>query len=66
MSTYLLTSPNGALALTISLTDGALFYSVEKNHVTVIETSPIGAVMGGADLTTGLICAGEKRGELSG
>ena len=64
MSCFNLTSPNGRLELKIALEDGALSYSVRKDGVTVIEASPIGAELAGADLTGDLTCLAERRGEI--
>ena len=65
MSNYILTSPSQKLILTLSLEDGALSYSVSKNGVTVIENSPIGAVLDGADLTKGLAVISTENGEIN-
>lgn len=54
MPKYTLSSPNGRLIFEIALECGALTYSVVKNGVTVIESSPIGAVLSATDLTSGL------------
>ena len=66
MSSFLLSSPNQRLALRIELEKGALSYSVVKDQVVVIEPSPIGAVLDGADLTSGLTLVSEKRGAIDG
>lgn len=58
-------SPDASLCLEIAVIDGALSYSVVKNSVTVIESSPIGARLTGVDLTCGLTVVSEKRGEIN-
>ena len=64
MSDYILKSPNQNLILTLNADDGALTYSVVKNGVTVIDCSPIGAVLDGADLTSGLTVTGAEEGKI--
>lgn len=64
MPNYVLYSPNHQLCLKIVLENGALMYSVVKDSVTLIEASPIGAVLSGVDLTCGLTAVGEKRDEI--
>lgn len=62
MPKYSLCSPDQKLCLQIALEDGALTYSVAKNQVTVIDPSPIGAVLSGVDLTCGLTAVSESKG----
>lgn len=62
MSHYVLHSPDQRLCLEIVLENGILSYSVVKNQVTVIKSSPIGAVLSEVDLTCGLKAVSEKTG----
>ncbi len=64
MPKYSLYSPDASLCMTVSMLDGALFYSVAKNGITVIEDSPVGAVLSNVDLTCGLSVVSEERGEI--
>lgn len=62
MLNYSISSPNEKLCLTLVLENGELTYSIVKNQVTVIEKSPIGAVLSGVDLTCGLTAVKETKG----
>lgn len=64
MSEYVLLSPNESLCLNIALNGGALTYCVAKDGVTLIEDSPIGAVLENVDLTCGLSAVNESHGAI--
>lgn len=63
MANYTLTSPNGRLTLSTTLEEGALSYTVAKDGVTVIENSPIGALLSNVDLTSRLTVRAVNYGE---
>lgn len=65
MTNYILNSPDKQLSLQISLENGALFYSVVKNQVTLIETSRIGARLSDVDLTCNLNLVSDRTGKIN-
>ena len=64
MKSYPLTSPDGRLTLLLTSEEDRLFYSVTKNDTVVIELSPIGAMLDGADLTSGVQIVDAQYGEI--
>jgi len=51
-------SPDGRNAIVVMLDDaGALSYRVERKGATVLESSPLGVILGGRDFTKGLTAA---------
>lgn len=65
MANYVLRSPDEQLVMSIDLIDGALSYSVVKDNVTVVESSPVGAVLSGVDLTCGLTAVSHTYGSIN-
>ena len=65
MSVYLLNSPDSRVNLRIALDNGVLTYSVHRDQETVIESSPVGAIMENADLTCALTTVSECYDEIN-
>ena len=54
MPRFSIQSPNGRVKLTVTLREGALHYTAEKDGVTVVDRSPLGLLLRQADLSCGL------------
>ncbi len=66
MSRFTLVSPKERVALALSLEEGKLFWSVQKDGITVLADSPIGIGLEDADLKDGLTLVGHKEGKIDG